>query len=631
MYFINLAVTSDKMIIFIIVLFKVNAELLPLTNDYFQKHSLSQCVISALDQFIDYGEVISVIVSSTNPSKSSTVPFDAILFKDISVKNDASYVIKKVETRKLFEEYRKPITAYLIHIREPKELISSITFLSEESSWNPHAYFFVVSTYPAINTDAILHELFSEIWLHYRILNLVILLPKNFEGWYSVYTGFPSGICATSAKFYKIDRCVSGDFKNKDWFPDKVPTDLNGCQINVRTRIIEPFVIRIRNGTQYYFDGFEIKLLNAIAEHSNFTVNYSLPIPSNSYGIILRNGTLTGSLSDLKNKEIDMILGYFIAWPGLQPFFDIVTPHISDSLVFCVKRAKPFQNLVSMTQYLDKTVLFLLIMICFVISCLIYSTERIESEGIIIYTEYREILTNVFKIMIGVNVALLPETHTSRFLLLIWILSSNWFQTFYTVILMKSLSTPHPGHQISTEAEILEYKQTLEYFSLCKHFLNASIFDRLTSVKCDNYLDCLNKTALNEEYATCMPKLNVQYLLHHFLDEDGYTKLYYFENHIVTYPIEILLWKGHPLKPRINKLVNRLKSGGFISKWKQDVFHDLLRELNVQHFIPSDKVVLRLSHFGISLILLLTMHIISFVVFLSECFIYQWKNSVILT
>lgn len=615
------------MFLLLIVILRVSGNLLPLKDDSPEKHSLSQCVISAVNYFTDYGEVVSIVISNLSPRKESTVPFDYILFNDISLRNEISYIIKKAETIKLHEGYTKSIAAYVIYIRRVDELVLSLNLIINDLSWNPHANFLIISTYLVGENVA---DIFDITW-KFRILNLVVLLPNQSDEAYDVYTGYPYGKCGVSIDTRKIDRCINGYIEKRDWFPDKVPTNLNGCEIGVVTHIIEPFVVvkeenMINNSRFNLLEGFEIKLLNTIAQYNNFTVKFSVTdTPRYPYGNIFPNRSVTGSFLKLNKREVDVIMGYMVSGPDTQRIFDVTAAYFQDSLVFCVPRAKQLKGLMILSQNLDNSVLLILIALCFIVSSLVYYSRNIEVEKIRAYRKFPEILTNVFKLMIGISVTKLPLTKVNRFILIFWIISTYWFHLLYTTILIKSLSSFYSEHQISTFEEILEFRKTIQYYSLCSNYLDMQKLSGVETILCKNYLECLNRTVLNEKYVTCMPKLNVQYLSHNFLDADGYSKLSCFKDNIVTYPIQMLMWKGHPLKPRINTLVNRLSAGGFIQKWKKDVFYELRKDM--KEFVASDRIVLTLSHLGIPFLLLSIIHPLSCLIFLIELVTYRYRNN----
>lgn len=621
-----------KAVVFLFILIacqRVNGKLTPLNNDYSQKHFLSKCLVTAVRQFAGYG-VLSVVISSSNPRRDSTIPFDNIFLDDISKDGHVSYISKKVKNLNVFTEYTKQITAYLLRMRTVLELETSLELLTKDASWNPHAKFFIVSTYQFRNTAWVLSNV-SEIMWQLRLLNYVVLFSDNVDDEiFNVYTGFPYGGCGIYVDVRLIDHCINGKFKNRHWFMDKIPRKLNGCPFYVGTTIIAPFVMPPKrgrsnqNGEYTFVDGFEIKLLNTIADYINMPLNYTISDTLNPYTNVFANGSVTGAFQQLNEREIDLVLGYVVSTPETQQIFDVITSYSQDSLVFCVAQAKRLHGFVTLTKNLDNAVLFILVSSLIVVSTLVYIASHVLSGEIVNYKRYREVLTNTFLMMIGSNVRKQPNMIVNRMIVIFWMISSYWFQTQYVTIMMNALSKHHTGYQISVLDDILRSNMTIQYYHLCSDYLRQHKFDKLEKWECINYKECLNKTALDIKFATCISEMNVQYLLHNFIDYDGYPMVHCFEERIVTYPIQMLMWKGHPLKTKINDFVNRLSAGGFVYKWKRDIFYEATVEMKA--FVPSSSIVLKLSQLSIALILLGVCYPLTLVVFVVELVAYRFRQ-----
>ncbi|KAK9680056.1 AAA domain (dynein-related subfamily) [Popillia japonica] len=414
---------------------------------------------------------------------------------------------------------------------------------------------------------------------------------------------------------------VSNGISGKNWFDDNTPKNLEGCQFDVRTSIIEPFVMYHDNLTNpqngYNLTaGLEIKLLNAVAEYVNLTLNYTITRSDDVYGQFYPNSSFDGSYLDLSERKIDLIVGYVVSRPETQEIFDTISSYFQDSLVICIAHAKMVEDWNKVTKIMLSRVIVYYMIAWLVLSVFMYSLARIKQGEILYYRSYDNNLLSAVKIAYGISITTLPITTICRFLLLFWIIFGFFYRSIYITYGIKSLSITEWDYQIHTEQELMS--KNILYYPICLNYYSKEEVSQVKVELCENYTKCLSMTVESDKYATCTPKLNVQYLFRKFLDDKGYPRLYCLNKDVVTFPLEMLMWKGHPLKPRINELVKRLSAGGFISKWHKEIFENLLIHSKANTFVSSEELVLTISHLSQPFVIVIISHFVAIIVFLIE-------------
>jgi hypothetical protein len=120
-------------------------------------------------------------------------------------------------------------------------------------------------------------KIYEIMWMDYKTVNTVVRVPDS-SGNYTVldfYSGFPyqNGNCENVKEITLLDKWVlenNGTFcENTDFFPSKIPNNIQQCVIKVGTVGIPPFVVLVRNETEedgntvYEMRGFMAELFSS--------------------------------------------------------------------------------------------------------------------------------------------------------------------------------------------------------------------------------------------------------------------------------------------------------------------------------------------------------------------------------
>lgn len=140
-----------------------------------------------------------------------------------------------------------------------------------------------------------------------------------------------------------------------------------------------------------------------------------------------------------------------------------------------------------------------------------------------------------------------------------------------------------------------------------------------------NALECMNRTALKREMLLAKGGRFMTFMISKFYtNRDGKSLLYTFQDKVFTYPITMLMIKGHPLYDEFNRVLLCLQNGGFIEKLSKDYERLSMKRSddNDSSDIEEDNLVITLNHVLIPFFILFIGLILSLFVFIFERMCY---------
>lgn len=615
-------------------------EVLP--DELTERVSLAKCIVSCCLKFFTEEEMITVSLSPEEviEDEPSATLSDRILLPLLSRVGKWSLLIK----RSCSESYNffKQTGSYIIHIRKQDELKSHIENLKKYRSWNPHAKLIVFSSAVFNNTNEVVAGIVETFWSAKVIDGIVMLHDAEDLTQYTVYSWFPyaDGNCGND--FYKIkamDNCSFGYYEKKvNLFPKKIPERLNDCPVRVRVAQWPPYVmppkVHISGTDLYEFDeGFEINLINTIAERANFKIIFSMSNATQSFGTVNSNGTTTGIFSALMEESADIAMGSLALSEARAEKFDFSRTYHIESLTWCVPHAKSQPSIEKLTNTLKTETWAVLVAAYLCCSFLAWALSSFEANELKFYKRLPNVMQNMLSIVLGMAVSTMPKSSVIRSFLFLWILNSLVMDIYYTTFMISTLTGPSYVGQINTLEQILREELNLYLMPNTVQYFNGSTWQmrkiRKEWKNCTHIHYCLSRVAFQRDAALCIPRLYVEYVNNKYVDGNKQPLLYYFKESVVTYPITMYMTKGYPLKQRINELVERIISAGFITAWEQKVFDykwknaTVLTEESTEE--PEEKW-LTIYHLEAVLISLAIGHTFAALVFVLEIIVFKNKK-----
>ncbi|KAM7347261.1 uncharacterized protein ACRADG_006883 [Cochliomyia hominivorax] len=262
-------------------------------------------------------------------------------------------------------------------------------------------------------------------WLHCNVM------IQNAKGEVLIYTYFPfkEGNCFQTEP-QLINQFKGDRFVNEVMFPDKLQ-NLNKCRLKLTTWEVPPFVI---NGSNPHYptrkySGFEITIMVAISREMNFTLDMEM-INIDTYH--LNKIPASEPLKMLQNRETNITLGYFrrtaerdkIATPSYVTYY---LPLVAVIL----RKENSFESVGIFTFPFDK-ITWLLILAVYGLIVLL-NTFNVRKRRVQNF--------QIFEVLIGMSLKILPKSSSKRIRFLTLILSSFILRTVYQSLLFHLFRT----------------------------------------------------------------------------------------------------------------------------------------------------------------------------------------------
>lgn len=615
-----------------------NANFSAFSDERASRISLSRCIVEASSKFFEVGEMIMVSLTSIEKTPASVIVTDRILLPKLFSKALWTFTVIKPEEH--IVDVSRRCDNYIVQIRQAKELRYNLNVLRSFRSWNPHAKFVVITSTVFENETETAAKIAEDLW-SFRIVNGIVVLPTPDEITnYNVYSWFPyeHGNCGQNFnKTLVIDSCRNGKFrKNMLWYPKKIPKQLNGCPVRVRVVEWPPYVMQPTyhiSGTELYEfnEGIEIELMKTIAAKINLTVIYSMSDNPNDWGNIDSNGTVTGSLLELKERKCDIIMTAMSLQQEWTELFDHTRSYVQESLTWCVPHAKsvpPFQKLSETMRW--ETWCFVIVSY-FTVSVVVCGLSRNEKREYALYKSLIGTLLYAFSVVLAMAVNTQPRTTRVRLFAFLWILTALVLDIEYTTYMISILTGRSYEKQMKTLDDILKSNLKAYVLYSSMKYMNGSS-DEMRRLRkririCDDMDGCLSDTAYKRNSATCVPRLYQEYVFNKYKNNDKEPLLYCFKESIVSYPVVMYLTKGYPLTERINEVIENVKAAGLMNMWEKRIYENRWFNSTLEHDDDADDPKwMTLSHLQAVFGILMMGEVIAFIVFVGELLWYRWKK-----
>ncbi|GLV45960.1 Ionotropic receptor 7c [Carabus blaptoides fortunei] len=149
----------------------------------------------------------------------------------------------------------------------------------------------------------------------------------------NIFTYFPYS--NNSCKEYKDYEVLSdcGNLKNSHIFPQKVPLDLNGCEVKIMPYVIPPYVIDYNiTEDDPGRAGIEVTIMRNVAKRMNFRIRMIKNFYSH-WGYRYPDGNYSMMYKDLLDYKTEMIFGFANGNASHNMDLDASFQHLHDSSI----------------------------------------------------------------------------------------------------------------------------------------------------------------------------------------------------------------------------------------------------------------------------------------------------------
>jgi hypothetical protein len=534
------------------------------------------------------------------------------------------------------------------------DLFIQIQFMYDNGILNPRAKFLVViSEKVTVSPQLLVHSIVEKLYMYYKIINLVVLTPvykplfpdveENLThfGIYhlNIYTWFPfttNEHCDTVKYVTHLDTWLveeQGHFlKHENLFPEKIPTDLQGCPIKISGYFPDLDTdthahYHTANVRHPNFTQIEINFIAITLQKLNLTLVYDFHPANNRsdfdliFKVMLK--VLTGAC--------DMAVGGLPIDNRLAVFAEATIPYYQTVLSWYVPCARPVYRsgiifkMLQLPMWFCVVVLFLAVIAITWILALQAKTKEFKH-----YTNVMNCFYVIWSVAVGVPVPKMPRTSLLRLFLLLWVLQcfvlTRIFEAFYISFLVQ----PEMEKQIESLDELvnsgLEYGYPSpfdKYIEEINEWPYKEIRKRYSH--CASYISCAQR-AIKSDFATISGPYLVDYLLSKKISNGLGHPICPISDNIFSFSISMHLSKGNPLLDSINQIIRRnLESGltdRYFKKFRNLSIKEDLSLFNIKEQKSADNavnyVVFSLLHLRVAFLILFVGLGVSFVSFLCE-------------
>lgn len=285
--------------------------------------------------------------------------------------------------------------------------------------------------------------LFEILWKA-RIINFSIIHKKQEATLITTFTPFTEHSCGDD---------LSLSTKNLtsrilEIFPNKF-SNMKNCSVKVTTFRMPPAVSW--EGSELV--GRDISLIETLSRAINFHLEVDF-LEGFAWGAMHENGTGTGAIGKLLNKETDIIIGdYFLKLERLN-YFDRSRAYFEAKLGFIIPRPAKLTSFEKLLQPFQPHVWLAFGSFCSIgILVMFFLPKRVKQlfYGI----EIKSPLTNMILVILGISQPVVPSNGLARFILMLFIIFNLVMRSIYQGSLFKFLQTDGSHKQVKSVDEMI--------------------------------------------------------------------------------------------------------------------------------------------------------------------------------
>ncbi|KAG5681325.1 hypothetical protein PVAND_010772 [Polypedilum vanderplanki] len=331
-----------------------------------------------------------------------------------------------------------------------------------------------------------IQEIFDELW-NKRIYNIYVFHENETEIDLITFNPLGNSKNCNDIKMNVVNKFINGKFMHSKLLYYKLK-NLQGCPLRVVTLNEHFDVTKIKhsNGTIEYI-GHAIDLMNAVAEALNFRPIIDLIEDGNKWGDIYKNGTATGTVGKLLNKECEIAFGDWFLLPDRTKIFDNSLAHGSTQLVFLIPPAKHFTSIENLVRPFHWIVwiLFVLTFLIGLLTILIINVKFKKLKSFVYGRNVKYPTMNMFSAIFGMQQNILPKRNFARFLLMLFLIFCLILRSIYQGALFEFLQLDDRHKQIKTLKSLFKSNlqiYTYDYFDIIINDSMPELFKKIKHV-----------------------------------------------------------------------------------------------------------------------------------------------------
>jgi hypothetical protein len=488
-----------------------------------------------------------------------------------------------------------------------KRIKEQLNRLSTDPGWNPRARFAVILMKMCFSCDAekLSRNIMETLWYR-KVVNAIILVPlpqdvtirRTVHINYvvkapvlGIYTWFPfqrANQCSKVHKAVLLDVWKmkgNGSFmKNSALFTKKISNNLYGCELRVSSTVPDAYSIRgtvqqSGNDTNITYDGgWEIKLIDVITEKMNMKTTFLNP-SEDFHQIYDEYKNFTGYTAHLIFDEADVALSTIFRTLAPTSLTDFTTSYYQLKWVWFVPCPVKYPRWNSIFRIFSVSLWLTIFLSALLANFILVFLAKFDGKENSSFRRFANAITNVWAVILGVSVPLMPRTTPLRMFFFSWVCYSLAMNTVFQAYLTTFLIDPGLEKSITSTEEV--FTSGTKY-GFIPYIFDGTFKDSTNSesmkilenrVDCTNMELCLCWTAKYRNISVISVDIIVDYLYYssQFSDEYGNHQVCRIkDNPVLLTDIVMLLQKGSPLLERVNEIIDRVLESGILNHWFKD-------------------------------------------------------------
>ncbi|XP_055842730.1 uncharacterized protein LOC129909681 [Episyrphus balteatus] len=465
------------------------------------------------------------------------------------------------------------------------------------------------------NLSQDLEGIFTYCW-SYHIVNVSIMLMDSM-GILRIFTYFPFN----KKKCFSTSIVEIDGLTFKEIFPSK-SRNLHQCELIGAIWWNPPYVSWKKGSTNIdRFIGLEGQMLIEVARNMNFTIKVDTPKNDERRGLIFPNGTVTGAVKMLQEKQAHFSTGCFrytldraVVLTASYSFYQTVQ-------VFFVKtHIEPWTSFEIMLYPFDIYIWYLMLII--IISTIMLSIFLEKYQPNILMFVFGSgksgNVFNIFTVLLGYPITPEPRRNFARFILILWMFSALVLRNSYQGLVYYLLSSNLAKLPPDTSKELAEQN----YVAVVSSSSNDTL-SQLPIIRNGNLRLLVKKINEQDTYpilenssmklASSLPRDFVSY---HVAKTKKYGVFHILKESVFTHQIVVYFTKHSFLTARFDEVLKSFRSFGLIEYWASKNLADDMIEKNP--FEPKGEVSLKMDQFDGVFWLLSSCLIVSVLIFVVE-------------
>lgn len=325
--------------------------------------------------------------------------------------------------------------------------------------FNYQGFYLIVITEYTSDQYYMMQQIFEMLWAKYIVnVNIIWATPMNHNEaimfTYYPYTDFYCGKAyPIQLNQYRVNRWLH---LHSVHFPNKIQ-NLYGCKLKVSTFPTAPFMMadHDENG-DLIPDGIDGILLRVLAQRMNFTVD--LLLVEDLWGKIYDNGTVTGSVKLVVEKQVNFTIGYFATTAIRNKIMTSSYVYFTSNLIFIVPPGRllsSFEKLFYPFKYIIWSLVTSICLIGFLVIAVL-KFQSIRTQNFVYGPGNQSPCLNIVNIFFGGSLHLLPTRNFARYLLGVFMIYCFIVRSSYQGALFKFMQSDSREQPVSNIDEMLQ-------------------------------------------------------------------------------------------------------------------------------------------------------------------------------